>query len=153
MYLVPDCQTYKILDQVGDKHNVFYKHTYVYTIYNTCAINVGLPVKGTFANVMVDIGHCSGNCRDTCLPTKTRREIFHLYSGPKEVEIIDSCECFLTDSPSCTTVKKQVTYFQGTTCQSTVNVNQCTGSCGGRYLICSYLSMYIYICMCFSLNS
>jgi len=65
------------------------------------------------------------------LPTKTKREIVHLYSGPKEVEIIDSCGCLLGDGSSCTTVKKEVTYFQGTPYQAKVNVNQCAGSCGG----------------------
>ena len=81
---------------------------------------------------MIDVGMCSGDCQDRCLPVKTRKEIVHLYTGTKEVEIIDSCECLQSDGTSCSTVKKEVTYFQGTSCQATVNVNQCAGgSCGG----------------------
>ena len=94
----------------------------------------GLPLNGTFTSVEKDVGRCSGDCQGRCLPAKTTREIIHLYSGPKEIEIIDSCECLMSNISTCSTVKKEVTYFNGTSCQATVNVNQCVGSCGGMYM-------------------
>ena len=85
--------------------------------------------------MVIDVGKCSGDCKGRCLPTKAKREIVHLYSGSREVEIIDSCECLQSDGSACATIKKEVTYFQGTNFQATVNVNQCTGSCGGKYAL------------------
>lgn len=85
--------------------------------------------------MVIDVGKCSGDCEGRCLPTKAKREIVHLYSGPKEVEIIDSCECLQSDGSACAIVKKEVTYFKGTSFQAKVNVNQCTGSCGGKYTL------------------
>ena len=105
-------------------------------VYKNCA---GLSLNGTITKVRIDVGRCSGDCQGRCLPAKTRREIFHLYSGPREVEIIDSCECLLSNSSTCATVKKEVTYFQGTSCQATLNVNQCAGSCGGMYVLSRYI--------------
>ena len=99
----------------------------------------GRPLNGTFSNVMIDVGKCSGECQGNCLPTNTKRENFLLYSGPREVEIIDSCECLASDSSSCASVKKKVTYFKGTSSQATVNVKQCAGSCGGMH----YLNAHI----------
>ena len=103
-------------------------------------------MNGIFNNVEKDVGRCSGNCQGRCVPAKTTREIIHLYSGPKEIEIIDSCECLMSNVSTCSTVKKEVTYFQGTSCQATVNVNQCVGSCGGMYIHSIYASsMTCYI--------
>ena len=119
---------YKILDQVLTIYAFI-------TNYYACKIIAGLPVNETFTNVMIDIGSCSGDCQGRCLPAKTKREVVHLYSGPREVEIIDTCKCLLSDGSTCATVKKEVTYFQGTSCQATVNVNQCAGSCGGTYVL------------------
>jgi len=96
---------------------------------------IGLPVGGTFSNVMIDVGTCSGDCQGRCLPTKTKKETVYLYSGPREVEIIESCQCLSIASgvSSCAAVKKEVTYFIGTSCETTINVSQCVGSCGGIY--------------------
>ena len=107
----------------------------------------GLPVEGTFSNVMIDVGMCSENCQGKCFPTKTRKEIVHLYSGPKEVEIIDSCECLLNNGSSCATVKKEVTYFQGTSSQTTVNVNQCAGTCGGMFIYIWLETQWLDLCI------
>ena len=68
----------------------------------------GLPLNGSFPTVMIDVGKCSGDCEGRCLPTQAKREIVHLYSGPREVEIIDSCECLQSDGSACATVKKEV---------------------------------------------
>lgn len=84
---------------------------------------------------MIDVGRCSGDCQGRCLAAKVKRETIHLYSGPREVEIIDSCECLQSDSSTCATVKKKVVYFEGTSYETTVKVNQCTGSCGGMYSV------------------
>ena len=112
------------------------KSVFTYTYENF--YYVGLPLNGTFSNVMIDVGKCSGDCQGRCLPSNASREIVHLYSGPKEVEIIESCVCLSSSSSTCAAVKKEVTYFQGTSCQATVNVKQCAGSCGGK----NYLNVY-----------
>ena len=80
--------------------------------------HAGLPVNGTFSNVMIDVGKCSGDCQGRCLVTKTKREIVHLYSGPRKVEIIDSCECLTSDGSTCSLVKKKVTYLKAIKCYS-----------------------------------
>ena len=93
---------------------------------------------GTFSNMMIDVGKCSGDCQGRCLPTKTRKEIVYLYSGPREVEIIESCQCLSSGGSSCAAVKKKVTYFTGTSCEATIEINQCLGSCRGEnmYFVC-----------------
>jgi len=93
-------------------------------------------VGGTFSNVMIDVGECFGDCQGKCLPTKTKKETVHLYSGPIEVEIIESCQCLSSGGSSCAAVAKEVTYFTGTSCEMTINVNQCVGSCRGMKAIC-----------------
>ena len=88
--------------------------------------------------MMIDVGKCSGACQGKCLPTKVKRENVLLYSGPREIEIIDSCECLASDGSTCAAVKKKVIYFKGTSSQATVNVKQCAGSCGSKH----YLNVY-----------
>ena len=75
-------------------------------------------MNGTFSNVMIDVGKCSGDCQGRCLATKAKREIVHLYSGPREVEIIDSCECLTSDGSTCSLVKKKVMYLKAIKCYS-----------------------------------
>ena len=109
-------------------------------LIHTCEnlYNAGRPLNGSFSNVMIDVGKCSGDCPGRCLPANARREIAHLYSGPREVEIIESCVCLSSSSSTCAAVKKEVTYFKGTSSQTVVNVKQCAGSCGGM----DYLNAY-----------
>ena len=98
----------------------------------------GHPLNGTFSNVMIDVGKCSGDCQGRCLPANARREIAHLYSGPREVEIIESCVCLSSSSSTCAAAKKEITYFKGTSSQATIDVKQCAGSCDGMH----YLNVY-----------
>ena len=64
--------------------------------------------------MIIDVGKCSGGCQERCLPTKTRKEIFRLLSGPREVEIIESCQCLSSGGSPCAAVQKEVTYFTNT---------------------------------------
>ena len=100
---------------------------------------------GTFSNVMIDVGRCSGDCEGRCLPTKTRKETVHLNSGLKEVEVVESCQCLSSGGSSCAAVKKEVTYFTGTSCEKTVKVNQCVGSCRGMK-IHENIELHAYRC-------
>jgi len=101
-------------------------------------------VGGTFSNVMIDVGECFGDCQGRCLPTKTKKETVNLYSGPREVEIIESCQCLSSGVSSCAAVQKEVTYFTGTSCETTIKVNQCVGTCGGMETNNNVVFAYMY---------
>ena len=130
---------YKTLDQVSNS----VKLLLLLKFFIICML--GLPAGGTFSNVMIDVGKCSGDCQGQCLPTKTRKETVRLYSGPREVEIIESCQCLSSGGSSCTAVKKEVTYFAGTPSETTIKVNQCVGSCRGMKIHIGCVNVYVFV--------
>jgi hypothetical protein len=101
--------------------------------------------------VRVDVGKCS--CPDTgfdiktiktprcpkkhsCFPAVSHVERLHLRTGPKDVPVIKSCQCALTNQ-KCRLLSNKRVYYAGTEYETTVDHGLCLGKCGSKSCVAS----------------
>ncbi|XP_076327159.1 uncharacterized protein LOC143234031 [Tachypleus tridentatus] len=70
------------------------------------------------------------NCSftDLCEPLSRIREIHHLLTGPREVEVVEKCSCSSNPS-SCQRTSSKMILFKDTPFETAVDVGSCLGHC------------------------
>lgn len=68
--------------------------------------------------------------QSSCLPNSVKRERYYDLSGKlKEIDVIESCECFNYTKQSCQRYPSRVKIHVDTPYEREVDVGQCLGSC------------------------
>ncbi|XP_062512037.1 uncharacterized protein LOC134187884 isoform X2 [Corticium candelabrum] len=74
--------------------------------------------------------------KHACFPARSHVERYHLRTGPRDVAVIDSCQCAKT-SERCARLTNRRVYYAGTEYETTVDHGLCLGKCGGKSCVAS----------------